>query len=96
MKDLGVTTLIVTDISRDGAMKGTNTGLYKELKKRLSLQIIASGGVSDLTDIETLRDQGLYGAIIGKASYTGAIDRREAIRCAGEDKRPDSSQLETI
>ncbi len=96
MKDLGVMTLIVTDISRDGAMKGTNTGLYKELKKRLSLQIIASGGVSDLTDIETLRDQGLYGAIIGKAYYTGAIDLREAIRCAGEDKRPDSSQLETI
>ena len=96
LQKIDVKTLIVTDISRDGAMKGTNTGLYKELKKRLSLQIIASGGVSDLTDIETLRDQGLYGAIIGKAYYTGAIDLREAIRCAGEDKRPDSSQLETI
>ncbi len=84
MKDFGVSTLIVTDITRDGAMKGTNTGLYRELRARLSLQIIASGGVSTLSDIRALRDQDLYGAIIGKAYYTGAIDLREAIALAEE------------
>ena len=82
MRDLGVRTLIVTDISRDGAMQGANTALYEALKRSLSLQIIASGGVSDLADVEHLHAAGLYGAIIGKAYYTGAVDLAEAIACA--------------
>ena len=75
-----VRTLICTDISRDGAMGGTNRPLYADLGARFDLDIIASGGVSSLDDVRALRDLGLYGAIIGKAYYLGAIDLREAIR----------------
>ena len=79
MQDDGVATLIITDISRDGAMSGTNTGLYAELSRTLSVNIIASGGVSTLDDVRTLAGLGLYGAIIGKAYYTGAVKISEAI-----------------
>ena len=82
MEDLGIETLICTDISRDGAMQGTNRSLYRELTEALSLNIIASGGVSTLEDVTALKAQGLYGAIIGKAYYTGAIDLRKAIEAA--------------
>ena len=76
---LGVKTVICTDISRDGAMHGTNRALYAELQKRYSMDIIASGGVSTMEDITALKSMGLYGAIIGKAYYTGAIDLKAAI-----------------
>lgn len=79
MQDLGVKTIICTDISKDGAMKGTNHALYKKLSQELSLQITASGGISNIEDIKRLRTLDLYGAIIGKAYYTGAIDLKEAI-----------------
>lgn len=79
MQNIGVSTLICTDISKDGMMQGTNRELYKILSKTFSLNIIASGGVSTLDDVEALADLGLYGAIIGKAYYTGAIDLKEAI-----------------
>ena len=82
MEDLGIETLICTDISRDGAMRGANRSLYRELTEALSLNIIASGGVSTLEDVTALKAQGLYGAIIGKAYYTGAIDLRKAIEAA--------------
>ena len=82
MESLGVKTVICTDISRDGAMRGTNRELYKELSDKLSLDIIASGGVSSLDDIRALARTGLYGAIIGKAYYTGAVDIREALEAA--------------
>ena len=82
MEDLGVKTLICTDISRDGAMRGANRALYSELTEALGLDIIASGGVSALEDITALKAQGLYGAIIGKAYYTGAIDLKKAIEAA--------------
>lgn len=82
MQRIGVSTLICTDISRDGAMKGTNRELYKELSKRYSVNITASGGVSDIDDIVALKKLGIYGAIIGKAYYTGAIDLKEAIEVA--------------
>ena len=78
--DIGVSTVICTDISRDGMMKGSNNALYKELKEKYSIQIIASGGVSSLSDISELNAADLYGAIIGKAYYTGAIDLKEAVR----------------
>ena len=82
MQDKGVKTLICTDISKDGAMKGTNRELYKSLSETLSLDIIASGGVSSIDDIKALREMNLYGAIIGKAYYTNAIDLKEAIEVA--------------
>ena len=79
MEALGVKTLICTDISRDGAMRGTNREMYRELSEALGLQITASGGVSSLEDVESLRKLNLYGAIIGKAYYTGDIDLKRAI-----------------
>ena len=82
MEELGVCTVICTDISRDGAMRGTNRALYRALSARFSMDLIASGGVSSLEDIRELREQGLYGAILGKAYYTGAVDLREALEAA--------------
>ena len=80
LADAGVRTLICTDISKDGAMSGTNRALYRELNDRFDLDVIASGGVSSLDDIRALRDMGMHGAIVGKAYYIGAIDLKEAIR----------------
>lgn len=82
LKEMGVNTAIVTDISKDGAMKGTNRALYAELSKKLDMDITASGGVSSIEDIIALRELGLYAAIIGKAYYTGAIDLKRAIEVA--------------
>ncbi len=82
MQRLGVKTLICTDISKDGAMQGTNRELYRELSEKFSIDITASGGVSDIEDIKALRKLGLYGAIIGKAYYIGAIDLKEALEAA--------------
>ena len=82
MQQMGIRTLICTDIDKDGAMKGTNHELYRQLSEELELDIVASGGVSSLEDVRRLREQGLYGAIIGKAYYTGAVDLREAIEVA--------------
>ena len=82
MESLGVKTVICTDISRDGAMRGTNRELYKELSEKFSMDIVASGGVSTIDDIKALREMNLYGAIVGKAIYTGDIDLREAIEVA--------------
>ena len=82
MKNLGVKTLICTDISKDGAMMGTNHGLYKELSEKFDIQIVASGGVSSIEDVKKLRSLDLYGAIIGKAYYLGAIDLKEAVEVA--------------
>lgn len=82
MEQLGVKTLICTDISRDGAMQGTNHGLYRELSETFGLQIIASGGVSSLEDVKRLSALGIHGAILGKAYYTGAVDLKEAIGVA--------------
>ena len=82
MQNIGVRTLICTDISRDGAMMGTNRELYRELSEKFDVDIIASGGVSTIDDVQALRKMNLYGAIIGKAYYTGAIDLREAVEVA--------------
>lgn len=82
MESVGVKTLICTDISKDGAMQGTNHALYRELMENFNIQIIASGGVSSIDDVKRLSDANMYGAIIGKAYYTGAIDLAEAIEVA--------------
>ena len=79
MQKIGVKTIICTDISKDGAMLGTNHDLYKELSQKFNMQLIASGGVSSIDDVKRLNELDIYGAIIGKAYYTGAISLREAI-----------------
>ena len=80
MQTLGVKTIICTDISKDGAMQGTNRELYKLLAQKYTMNIIASGGVSSLEDIQALKAAGVHGAIIGKAYYTGAIDLAQAVK----------------
>lgn len=82
MQKIGVKTLICTDISKDGAMQGTNHALYRELSEKFSMNIIASGGVSSLDDVERLAKLKIHGAIVGKAYYTGAIDLAQAIEVA--------------
>ncbi len=82
LSSIGVKTVICTDISKDGAMEGTNRALYKELSEKYSMDIVASGGVSSLEDIEALREMNLYGAILGKAYYIGAVDLQKAIEVA--------------
>ena len=84
MQSLGVKTVICTDISKDGAMRGTNLEMYRELSKKYSVDIVASGGVSSISDVTELAKMNIYGAIIGKAYYTGAIDLKEAVRVAKE------------
>lgn len=79
---LGVRTVICTDISRDGAMRGANAELYERLQREFGLDLIASGGVSGMEDVRRLRALGLYGAIIGKAYYTGDIALRDAVEAA--------------
>lgn len=77
---LGVKTVIVTDISKDGAMQGTNRELYRELIEKYSFEVIASGGVSSIDDVRALNEmKKLYGAIVGRALYNGGIDLSEAV-----------------
>ena len=82
MQSIGVRHMICTDISRDGAMRGTNLELYRQLAAKYSIDITASGGVSTLEDVRALREMELYGAIIGKAYYTGDIKLSEALEVA--------------
>lgn len=84
MQILGVNTIICTDISKDGEMSGINKSLYEELTDKFTMNIIASGGISTISDVQTLANMKLYGAIIGKAYYTGVIDLSKAIEVAGE------------
>ena len=79
MQNIGVRTIICTDISKDGAMKGANHALYRELSEKFNMQIVASGGVSSMEDVQKLAALNIYGAIIGKAYYMGAIDLEAAI-----------------
>ena len=82
MISLGVKTVICTDVSKDGAMKGTNRELYARMVKEYKIEVIASGGVSDMDDILALKNAGVHGAIVGKAYYIGAIDLKEAVERA--------------
>ena len=82
LQRLGVSTIISTDISKDGAMQGANHGLYEKLQNTLEMNVIASGGVSSIDDIIRLKKTGVYGAIIGKAYYTKAITIEDAIKVA--------------
>lgn len=76
---LGVRTVICTDVSKDGMLGGTNVELYRTLSERFAIDLVASGGVSSSEDIRRLKELGLYGAILGKALYTGALDLKTAL-----------------
>ena len=78
--------MICTDISKDGLLGGTNLALYREMVGKFSMDLTASGGVSSLSDVETLRDMGIYGAILGKALYTGMLDLRSAVLLCKEER----------
>lgn len=80
LTDLGVQTVICTDISRDGMLRGSNHALYEELNARFPIDLIASGGVSGLEDLRALRDLGMAGAILGKAYYSGAVSLPDALK----------------
>ena len=84
MEAMGVKTIIVTDISRDGTMTGPNTKMLAELKKTVSIDIIASGGIRDITHIEALKQLDIYGAITGKAMYAETLSLSQAIALCGE------------
>lgn len=77
---LGVSTVICTDVSKDGMLAGTNVDLYRQLSQQFSLDLIASGGVSSREDLTRLKELGLYGAILGKTLYTGALDLKAALK----------------
>ena len=80
LKEIGIKNIIVTDIAKDGAMSGINTAFYEKLMAHTDMNITASGGVTRLDDLMELKKAGLYGAILGKAMYTGNIDLREALK----------------
>jgi len=84
LEDIGVGTVICTDISKDGMMSGTNLELYRGLCEKFKIKIVASGGVSTLGDVRALTKMNVYGAILGKALYTGAIDLGEAVKLTEE------------
>ena len=84
MEAMGVKTIIVTDISKDGTMAGPNTKMLAELKKTVSINIIASGGIRDITHIQELKNLDIYGAITGKAMYAETLSLSQAIAlCRG-------------
>ena len=83
MEEMGVKTLIFTDIATDGMLSGPSFDQLAALQKAVTCDIVASGGVTTLDDVKRLRDMGLYGAIIGKAYYAGTLDLAEAVREAG-------------
>lgn len=87
LQKIGVKTIICTDISKDGLLSGTNLELYKVLSEKFSVDIVASGGVTTLEDVKKLSDMGLYGAILGKALYTGNIDLKAAVQLTKEGTR---------
>ena len=80
MEAMGVKTIVYTDISRDGMLQGPNIGATREMVQHVSIDVIASGGVSHIDDIKNLKETGVEGAIVGKALYTGNVDLKEAIK----------------
>ena len=79
MEDMGVKTIIYTDISKDGTLTGPNIEQLTALNKAVSCDITASGGVTNIDDIIALNDKGLYGAICGKSIYKGTLDLKQAV-----------------
>lgn len=85
LRDVGVDCVIFTDISRDGTLGGTNMDAYEKLSRLDGLKIVASGGITRADELVTLRQMGIYGAILGKAMYAGALPLSDALAAAKED-----------
>ena len=83
LRDTGVSTVIYTDISKDGMLSGTNLEIYKELSKIQGLDIVASGGITFADELKTLNEMGIYGAIVGKAVYEGKLSLKDALAAGG-------------
>ncbi len=86
LRDTGVSTVIYTDISKDGMLSGTNLEIYRELSEIKGLDIVASGGITFAHELETLREMNIYGAIVGKAVYEGKLSLKDALAAAGGQK----------
>lgn len=85
LEEMGVQTVIVTDISKDGTLSGPSTDMLAALKEQSGMRIIASGGIRSIEDIAALKQLGLYGAITGKAMYHGTLDLKAAISLCREE-----------
>ena len=85
IESLGVRTVIVTDIAKDGTMEGPNVEMLKALKEKVNMNIIASGGIKNIEHIKYLKEAGVYGAITGKAMYSKTLDLKEAIKVSREE-----------
>ena len=83
LRDTGVSTVIYTDISKDGMLSGTNLEIYKELSQIKGLDIVASGGITFADELKTLNEMGIYGAIVGKAVYEGKLSLKDALAAGG-------------
>ncbi len=83
LENIGVKTIVYTDILRDGMLSGPNFRAYQELSRVSSLRVMASGGISSLEDLLRLKEIGLYGAIVGKALYEGILNLDEVMKCPG-------------
>ena len=81
LESYGLRRIVYTDIERDGMLGGPNFKMYGDLQQAVSLQIIASGGITTMEDVRRLKSMGLYGAIIGKALYNGNLDLEEVLKC---------------
>jgi phosphoribosylformimino-5-aminoimidazole carboxamide ribotide isomerase len=88
LESIGIQTIVYTDISKDGMLSGPNIEMYRTLKNKSNIKIIASGGVTSLDDLHTLSSLGLAGAIVGKAYYEGFIDIKEAVLCLQNESSP--------
>ena len=81
LEEIGIKTIVYTDISKDGMLEGPNFDIYKILSQKTFLNIIASGGISSIDDIKRLKDMNIYGAIVGKALYDNKIELKEVLKC---------------
>lgn len=81
LESYGLSRIVYTDIEKDGMLSGPNFQIYEELLKEVSIEVIASGGITTLDDIKRLKTMGLYGAIVGKALYDGKLDLEEVLKC---------------
>ncbi|MFU8792634.1 MAG: 1-(5-phosphoribosyl)-5-[(5-phosphoribosylamino)methylideneamino]imidazole-4-carboxamide isomerase [Acholeplasmataceae bacterium] len=88
LEDIGIKTIVYTDIAKDGMLEGPNYKDYEQLSKKTNLDIIASGGISSIDDLLKLKKQNLYGAITGKALYENKFDLKDAIRCLQKESSP--------
>ena len=87
LEQIGIKTVICTDISKDGVLAGTNMELYQKLSQRFSMDFVASGGISAIQDVKRLKDMGMYGAILGKALYTGSLCLKDAVMLCREGNK---------